>query len=238
MKLLIDTCNVLHRTGILPPELAGIDEEGLARLVQESRYRNLKVDFMCDGPQVAEDGRLRSAPWPGCRFTFAGRAGSADQLIISAVQASSSPRKLLMVSSDRAIQIAAKKRRCRVLSSDDFLRQLAWDANTSDRRRRSGSGSLQDVPRSAAFWMKEFGLEIETEPGSSPRMEPVRRPSSPSEAPSSDPVPPPKNRAKSDEASPEADPGAGTPEELRWRALMEEADRLWTLHQESNDQNA
>lgn len=244
MKLLIDTCNVLHRTGVLPPDLAGIDEHGLANLVQNSRYGNLKADFICDGPRVAEDGRVRAATGPGCRFRFAGRDQTADALIIKALQSSSSPRRLLVVSSDRAIQIQGRKRRCRVLSADDFLEQLAQDEDSASRKERVKRSPMDGVPRSAKFWLKEFGLEAET-PITPPPLE-IRPPTESEIEPepeieereSESVAPPPESSLPVSEVSPPPEPANALTEEVRWRRLMQEADRLWERHQESDDFSA
>ena len=239
MKLLIDTCNVLHRTGVLPPDLAGVDESGLANLVQNSRYGNLKADFMCDGPRVAEDGRVRSTSGPGCRFRFAGRHQTADALIIKALQDSSSPRRLLVVSSDRAIQVEARKRRCRVLSADDFLKQLAEDDHSASRKERFRRPPMDGVPRSAEFWLKEFGLGDEAPATSTPSVPPPASGSESERQPKADSAasPPAAPPPSPDPPRPES-PAASLSEEARWRRLMQEADRLWQRHQEPDDFSA
>ena len=60
MKVLIDTFNVLHVTGVLPPGLAGPDVTGLAALITTSRWKSAQIAMVCDGdtsprrqPQVA-----------------------------------------------------------------------------------------------------------------------------------------------------------------------------------------
>lgn len=233
MKLLIDTCNVLHRTGVLPPELAGIDEGGLAELVQKSRYRGLKADFMCDGPRIGEDGRVRAGEVPSCRFQFAGRHHTADTLIIRSLQASSSPRRILVVTSDRRIQVEARKRRCRVLDADDFLEQLAEDATRRDRGRGGPIGD--DLPRSTHYWLKEFGVshteEASIEPPPSPEQEDATRESEPPAPPDASPAPlVPEPLEDTVEDSPA--------EQARWQRLMAEADRLWRTHEEDRDHPA
>ena len=54
MHLLIDTWNVLHQTGILPPENAGIGIKGLTRLVATSRLQGCLMTLVCDGTNVKE----------------------------------------------------------------------------------------------------------------------------------------------------------------------------------------
>lgn len=47
--LLVDTYNVLHVTGVLPAELAGLEPGGLAALIARSRYRSRGARLICDG---------------------------------------------------------------------------------------------------------------------------------------------------------------------------------------------
>lgn len=49
MPLIIDVYNVLHTTGILPPDIAGLDVEGLRKLIAISRYRDQYSLLVCDG---------------------------------------------------------------------------------------------------------------------------------------------------------------------------------------------
>lgn len=130
MPLVLDTFNVLHTVGILPPELAGLDVPGLAALILRSRHANEKTTFVCDGLPAADLPPTGPLASPG-DFTvrYAGRTSTADDLIRTIVEASTAPRRLIVVSSDHAIQKHAQRRRCPVLSSQDFLQQLADDAN-------------------------------------------------------------------------------------------------------------
>lgn len=160
MKLLVDTCNVLHRTGILPPDLAGVDERGLAALIAASRYGRNEVLLICDGtPGRGRRGRS-TAPEGKVRLRFAGPRLTADELILQLVTESSTPRKLLVVSSDRAIGVLAKRRRCRIIDSDAFLSQLAHDA-TSGRKATSKDARRPDSPlgeEEVEEWMDHFEL--------------------------------------------------------------------------------
>ena len=49
MPTLVDAYNVLHVVGVLPPELAGIDLEELAALLEGSRFGREEVLLICDG---------------------------------------------------------------------------------------------------------------------------------------------------------------------------------------------
>lgn len=158
MALIIDTCNVLHRTGILPPELAGIDESGLVSLIGRSRYAGRQVILACDG-RPRDPGFSPGSGTISVRFP--GRGRSADDLIIDLIARSSSPKRLLVVSSDRQITSAARRRRSRTLDSDAFLAQLAQDVTARER-----SGDRRNEPRhpspeaaSAEAWLEHFEVD-------------------------------------------------------------------------------
>ena len=123
MLLVIDTYNVLHTQGVLPPEIAGVGTRGLIELIGRSRYRNKRAILVCDGrpPDGAPQGRVGPVT-----VQYAGRL-AADDLIVALVHKSTSPRRLTVVTSDRAIVREARKRRCETISSADFLQRLADD---------------------------------------------------------------------------------------------------------------
>lgn len=164
MTLIIDTYNVLGVMGVLPPDLAGLDEDALARLIASSRFAGRKAALICDGVRSRElagrDGargmRRRVA---GVEIVYAGGGKDADSLIERVIAADSAPRRLLVVSSDRRVQKAASRRRAGVMSSEAFLARLAADAaappTTIDRNRLREQIPLDAVSVSA--WVREFG---------------------------------------------------------------------------------
>ena len=163
MRLLIDTCNVLHRTGILPPDLAGVDERGLATLIGRSRYASNDVLLVCDGASGRGRRSKSTAPEGTVRLQYAGPSRTADELILHLVQESSAPRSLLVVSSDRAIGVQAKRRKCRIMDADTFLSQLAHDAAFRPPSNPHAKPSTDRVlPEDEVDdWLKHFDLDDE-----------------------------------------------------------------------------
>jgi hypothetical protein len=192
VTLIIDTCNVLHRTGILPPELAGIDEGGLINLFSRSRYANRGAILACDGKPR---DRAISRDTPGITMQFPGPGATADDLIIALIERSSAPKRLLVVTSDREVASAARKRRCRILDSDSFLAHLAHDAGKSGRGRTVQTGSAEDKALGVEDWIDQFELDehlkglAASEPPP-PRPEESGDMNKPGDAPSSPPTPP------------------------------------------------
>jgi predicted RNA-binding protein with PIN domain len=163
MPLIVDTYNVLHVTGVLPPDLAGIEPYELAQLIRVSRFRHDEAILVCDGvpkPDTPEgrDGLVS--------VRYAGPGRTADEFIDRYVNEDSAPRRITVVSSDHEVLRSARRRRCRTLTSEQFLRTLADDAHAS--RASGASGASPDPPSSAppggasrdvAAWTSVFGVE-------------------------------------------------------------------------------
>ncbi len=157
MRLLVDACNVLHVTGVLPPELAVGEPVELAGLVQRSRYARVPVTLVCDGArpgtQPLSHGSRIALHWTG--------STTADQVIRELLAASSHARKHLVVSNDRAVQAAARHFGAQALPADRFLAHLAADARRSPPSRQPDRDvHLDDAATDR--WLREFGLDEET----------------------------------------------------------------------------
>ncbi len=148
MPLIIDTFNVLHTTGVLPPELASYcDVDGLVQLLMRSRYRNERIELVCDGSPdrpaakgavgagvispgeaAGESPQRESAERPSnVNIRYSGPGREADDVIAHLLRHSTAPRSLVVVSSDGAVLRTSRKRKCRTLSSQQFLQHLTTD---------------------------------------------------------------------------------------------------------------
>jgi len=149
--LLVDAYNALHVTGVLPPELAGPDLRTLAGLIAQSRYASRHAWLVCDGAPAdsRRSGGLIHQPVQGVEgveIVYAGPGRDADSAIERLVERDTAPRRLLVVSSDRRILVAARKRRCGALPSDVFLRHLAQDHACGPRSSTVYPEFALDVP--------------------------------------------------------------------------------------------
>lgn len=156
MPLVVDTYNVLHAVGVLPPDLAGIGVDGLLDLTARSRFARLGGVLVCDGNPRPGAGRRRHG---ALRVSYAGPGREADDVIEAIIARSTSPRRLVVVSSDGRIQRAARKRRCRILSAEAFLYRLTQDAAAEERPTPPArpSSALRDDEVDA--WMDAFGVD-------------------------------------------------------------------------------
>jgi hypothetical protein len=160
VPIIIDTYNALHVTGVLPPELAVGEPEGLARLIAASRFGSEAVWLICEGvPRGANGVGL-------IVIEGAGPGRSADDHIAAFLDRSSAPRRLTVVTSDRAIQRKAKSRGAEFVKSETFLAMLAEDAR---RARPAKPGARKADPRRSvplnerevAGWMSLFEINAE-----------------------------------------------------------------------------
>ncbi|MCC6427899.1 MAG: NYN domain-containing protein [Phycisphaerales bacterium] len=199
--LLIDAYNVLLVPGVLPPRLAGLELDGLIRLLGISRYARQRIVLVCDGEPrgfrpdfvsstarvvASSAGEARSSPTrkpADLRVVYAGSDRDADSVIEDMLERDSAARRWTVVSGDRRIQRAAARARASSLSSEAFLRQLAFDESrplpTLDPTLRDriplGRSDVED-------WMREFQIEAGEAPAlrAAPRVEPVMPPPVPS----------------------------------------------------------
>jgi hypothetical protein len=159
MPLIIDAYNVLHTTGVLPPEIAGLDARGLSALVRAGRFRHERTTIVCDGVPGEDSPTGREGP---VVFRYSGGGATADDVIARMIRRSSIPRKLTIVSSDRAVLREARKRRCNTLTSEEFLRRLAEDheqADSRQRRRRGPAAPPTPLPdEEVDQWLEEFDI--------------------------------------------------------------------------------
>ena len=159
MALLIDCYNVLYTT--MPTPLAGLDEAGLC--VALGRWRGGgRIVVVCDG-SVKPHGPEMS-PAEGVELVYSGPGRSADDVIIAMIDADSAPRRLTVVSNDRAIQKAARRRRCRVMTCERLIgtltaRRASPTAQQRGRVTPTDPLSEDEVQR----WLDHFGIDSNAE---------------------------------------------------------------------------
>lgn len=201
--LLVDVYNVLHVTGVLPPDLAGLDVAELGELIEISRYRNGKTLLVCDGfgaPTVDDreaHAYLRGEE-PGVRdyigILFAGRGREADSLIEKLLERFGGSRRVTVVSSDGRLRRAAGRAKARHIRSEDFLLDLADDARRSSRlpraHRPKGFGDDTTLSKDeVALWARQFGLAPDDPLMQIPAKEPPPTPPPTPKTPRATPAP-------------------------------------------------
>jgi uncharacterized protein len=128
------------------------------RLGRWAKLRRERVHVVFDGPAPAAPLAQQIAN-PQIRVSYSGAGVSADSVVIELIATDSAASRLLVVSSDHAIQQAAKRRRARPIRSAEFWaavnRDLAQPVPrpTEPEEKERGLG-----PTEAEQWMREFGF--------------------------------------------------------------------------------
>jgi hypothetical protein len=146
MPLVLDASNILHVTGVLPPELAGPDERGLVDLIRASRWRGERIWVVCDGGRRASSSEFHD----GAVLHHAGPGSDADTVIAKLIETCSHRNSLIVVTSDRRVAAHARRRDCRTLRSEEFLAALARDCAGRTAPRASAKTTARTVTRTTA----------------------------------------------------------------------------------------
>lgn len=165
MPLLIDGYNVLHASWQCGGPFTDAGRGKFVELLTAwARRRRESVVIVFDGALPRGETFQQPADTP-VEVIFSGGNHTADSVIEDRILASSAPRRLLVVSSDHEVRIAARRRRCRTLTSDDFVqtvrRDLARRGRPGEPAQKTEGLENQDVDE----WLKTFGLSPADEQG-------------------------------------------------------------------------
>ena len=156
MPYLIDGNNLMHA---LANAGASASREGLCRLLEKLTAGGQRVRVVFDGPARAGSPTQQDEPANPAIAYAVGR--SADDVIEEFIAADSAPRRLTVVSTDRQIRRAARKRRCTAVTSEDFARTLLAMSHPDEKppspeppEKRQGL-----TPEQTQKWLKEFGFD-------------------------------------------------------------------------------
>ncbi len=164
MPLLIDGYNLLHASGIMGRGVGpgGLERSRLAMLnflaasLDPGELPRTTVVFDAhDAPR----GLPRVVRHRGITVHFAAKYESADELIEELIRTESAPRRLVVVSGDRRIQRAARRRRAKAVASD------AWYAELVQARRQRAQAGAETPDRPPVplleedvnYWIDQFG---------------------------------------------------------------------------------
>jgi predicted RNA-binding protein with PIN domain len=152
MPYLIDGHNVIHAH----PDLNAEDPHDEAKLVEKLKAFSGRVRKKCT---VVFDNGLPGGPSRHLstgmvEVLFASHNTNADKVIKERIRKHSSPRSLILVSSDHEVQDAARARHAEVMTSQEFV-ELMFQKMAQDVTDDSGS----DVKLSAdevQYWQQLF----------------------------------------------------------------------------------
>ncbi len=170
MPLLIDCYNVLHAEK--PAALAGLGEASLCALLARTRWAAGGVTVVCDGSPKPHSLKQGDPALGAVELIFSGADRSADDVIIELIDADSAPRRLTVVSSDRAIRKAARRRKARDWSAEEFLQRLPKAVSSGSGTSAPGPakpGGAVMPDEQVQRWLDFFGIDPADSPQSPPR---------------------------------------------------------------------
>jgi predicted RNA-binding protein with PIN domain len=158
MRFLIDGYNLLHAMGVVGGRLgpAGLEKArlrllGLLKGAFGAEASSVTVIFDAAG---APAGAPEQTNYEGLSVRFAVRHAQADDLIEELIHQASVPGHLTVVSDDRRIRDAARRRRCRDLPCLEFLDELA--RKRGRRRPSPAEDERQPHATETEHWLEEF----------------------------------------------------------------------------------
>lgn len=176
--LIVDGYNLLHR--LAPKRLldapGGLERARAAvvrrveTLLEKEELPAAVVVFDAAGP-VASGPNSTAGPQatPSLRVLFATDYPDADSMIEEMVRRHSSPRRLTVVSSDRRVMDAARKRGAQGLDCDAWLDQREKLAGRGPLRTPEPAAEESDEHLPGAdesrYWLREFGFGDPERPG-------------------------------------------------------------------------
>jgi predicted RNA-binding protein with PIN domain len=162
MRFLIDGYNLLH--AVWPGEGRHLRARAWPRfrerLLDHLRVRHAPDD---DPVTVVFDAARAPVDCPeekdsvGVRVRFAVGYPSADDLIEELIRTDSSPDRLTVVSDDRRLREAARRRGCAVAGCLDFFERVTHPQAARDTRKEPPVKPEGLSPDEVAHWLKEFG---------------------------------------------------------------------------------
>jgi predicted RNA-binding protein with PIN domain len=157
MPFIIDGYNLLHFIEKAGEDFGAITDVQFCRIISEYlRQISEKGEVVFDGPGPRDKSRFDNIS--NLEVFFAGLRSDADTIIEDKIKASTAPRRLTIVSSDRRLRDAARKRRVTVVKSqvfwNDVQKQLSRKKKVKEPLAKREGLSESETEQ----WLKFFDL--------------------------------------------------------------------------------
>jgi len=129
VKYIIDGYNLLNSPAFSAPLNSNLEQrrDHLIRLTKSnSQFERCEVIIVFDNSMFSRTSKFSASGKVQIRFTQPSM--EADEFIKKLIRKEKNPARLIVVSSDRAIQFAAKDHGARTLSSEDYCRMFGRKA--------------------------------------------------------------------------------------------------------------
>ena len=153
LQLLIDGHNLIGQMPGL--SLADFDDEEklVAALRRFAARRRARIVVVFDSGLPG--GLSRELSRGGVETVFAGSHTNADKVLIERIRALKRPQEWALVSSDRAIQAEAERRRVRVIEAAEFARALSA-SKPAAKAARTGPDDKPEREEDVSTWLEVF----------------------------------------------------------------------------------
>jgi len=159
MPYIIDGHNLLHSIQKIGEGSEQINEIQLCHII--GRYLKLtgeKGEIVFDGTGPRDKSLFENIS--NLEVFFAGLSTDADTVIEDKIKANTAPRRLMIVSSDRRVQSAARARRATVVKALIFWNDLCKRLSRRKKKAKEPKEKHEGLTESETEqWLKIFGLE-------------------------------------------------------------------------------
>jgi len=154
----IDGHNLLHAIPKIDEGAASINDEQLCRII--SNYMKLTAqtaEIIFDGVGPRDKSGFDNIN--GLEVSFAGLGTDTDSVIEDKIRASTAPKRLIIVSSDRRLRKAARTRKAASIKSDNFWNNINKQLNKKRPKKEPGAKRHGLSDSETKQWLDYFGLE-------------------------------------------------------------------------------
>jgi len=156
---IIDGYNLLHSIQKISEDSEQINDVGLCRIINEYlKLAGEKGEIVFDGTGPRDKSPFENIS--NLEVFFAGPGADADTVIEYKIKASTAPRRLMIVSSDRRIQSAARARRATAIKALIFWNDLCKRLSHRKKKAKEPTEKREGLTDGETEqWLKFFGLE-------------------------------------------------------------------------------
>jgi len=158
MPVIIDGHNLLHAIRKVDEAFESINDVQLCQII--GRYFKLTSEtgqIVFDGTGPRDKSGFDNIS--NLEVFFAGQGSDTDTVIDEKIRASSAPRRLTIVSSDRRLRKAAQTRKAAVLKSEDFWKNVQKRFRRKKPPREPAEKRLGLTESETKQWLEFFGIE-------------------------------------------------------------------------------
>jgi len=158
MPVIIDGHNLLHAICKTEEDSQALSDVQLCLIV--GRYLKLigeKGEIIFDGTGPRDKSGFDNIS--NLEVFFAGLHSDTDTVIEDKIKASTAPKRLTIVSSDRRLRKAAQARKSAVIKSEDFWNNLQKRFRRKKPPKEPAEKRLGLTESETEQWLKFFGLE-------------------------------------------------------------------------------